>query len=115
MVASGRVKEVSAGGRWQISSSPACGGQDWEGRRSQAYLSGGASDSAFAKAAAKGKAAAKAKAAPNPPPKGWEASWCKQIGDKEACVRYAIGKCTKYDCKFVHGCPVPLPSGKAPR
>ena len=26
---------------------------------------------------------------------------------------YAIGKCTKSDCKFVHGCPVPLPNGKA--
>eukprot|EP00439_Symbiodinium_sp_Y106_P016096 s8554_g2.t1 len=66
------------------------------------------------KAAAKAKVAAgKAKAAPNPPPKGWDASWCKTIGDKEACVRFAVGKCTKTDCKFVHGCPVPLPNGKA--
>ena len=45
-----------------------------------------ASESASAKAAAKVKAAGKAKSAPNAPPKGWDASWCKQIGDKEACA-----------------------------
>ena len=28
-------------------------------------------------------------------------------------MRFAVGKCTKTDCKFVHGCPVPLPNGKA--
>ena len=73
-----------------------------------------ASDAAPSKAAAKAKVAAgKAKAAPNPPSKGWDASRCKTMGDKEACVRFAVGKCTKTDCRFVPGSPVPLPNGKA--
>ena len=59
-----------------------------------------------------GRPGAKAKATPNPPPKGFDASWHRQINGKEACMRFAIGKCTKDDCRFVHACPVPLPNGK---
>ncbi|CAE7613679.1 unnamed protein product [Symbiodinium sp. CCMP2592] len=82
------------------------------GRKRQLTDDSSGHDSAAAKAKAKA-AAAKAKTAANPPPKGWDPSWCKTIGEKEACMRFAVGKCTKTDCKFVHGCPVPLPSGKA--
>ena len=54
----------------------------------------------------------KAKASPNPPPKGFDPSWFRTINGKEACMRFAVGKCTKEDCRFFHGCPVPLPNGK---
>ncbi|CAE7236031.1 unnamed protein product [Symbiodinium sp. CCMP2592] len=77
------------------------------GRKRQLTDNSSGQDSAAAKAKAKAKTAA------NPPPKGWDPSWCKTIGDKEACMRFAVDKCTKTDCKFVHGCPVPLASGKA--
>ncbi|CAE7210243.1 unnamed protein product [Symbiodinium sp. CCMP2592] len=76
------------------------------GRKRQLADDSSGQDSAAAKAKAKA-AAAKAKTAANPPPKGWDPSWCKTIGDKEACMRFAVGKCTKTDCKFVHGCPDP--------
>ena len=54
----------------------------------------------------------KAKASANPPPKGFDPSWFRTINGKEACMRFAVGKCTKEDCRFFHGCPVPLPNGK---
>ena len=62
---------------------------------------------------AKPKGKAKAKASANPPPKGFDPSWLRTINGKEACMRFAVGKCTKEDCRFFHGCPVPLPNGKA--
>ena len=62
---------------------------------------------------AKPKGKAKAKATANPPPKGFDPSWFRTINGKETCMRFPVGKCTKEDCRFFHGCPVPLPNGKA--
>ena len=62
---------------------------------------------------AKPKGKAKAKASANPPPKGFDPSWFRAINGKETCMRFAVGKCTKEDCRFFHGCPVPLSNGKA--
>ena len=93
---------------------PPGGGKGDRKRTLSADAPGSASDAPHrpVKPDSPAKPKGKAKASPNPPPKGFDPSWFRTIGGKETCMRFAVGKCTKEDCRFFHGCPVPLPNGK---